>query len=258
MLMREKLNNLLRAWPSGGIRTASILRKQGISSALAHKYTQSRWIESVGRGAYKLAGESPDWRGALYAVQEECCSRFHAGGLTSMEQLGYAHYLAESRPLFLYGPPKSKLPTWLTTSKFVERLVFTPTKLFVDAPPESLQTLSAGTFSVTISTLERAALELLYHVPQKIGFSEAQEIMDGLGTLRPALLQILLEQSGSVKINRLFLYFAREARHRWYAELDQKRFNLGAGNREVVKGGVLDKEFLLTLTKPSYPAEIPF
>jgi hypothetical protein len=256
--MREKLKNLLRTWPSGVIRTVAVLRKQGISSTLAHKYTKSHWIDSVRRGAYKLAGESPDWRGALYALQEEFGSLFHAGGLTSMEQLGHAHYLAETRPLFLYGPPKSKLPTWFSTNKFVERLIFTPTKLFMDAPEESLQILSAGTFSITISTLERAALELVYHVPQKVGFSEAQEIIDGLATLRPALLQTLLEQSGSVKTNRLFLYFAREAGHIWYSKLDQKRFNLGTGNREVVKGGVLDKEFLLTLTKPSYPAEIPF
>jgi len=63
---------------------------------------------------------------------------------------------------------------------------------------------------------------------------------------------MLLESCSSVKGKRLFLYYAREASHSWYPALDRSRINLGAGKRELVKGGKLDKEFLLTVAVSPY------
>jgi len=65
-------------------------------------------------------------------------------------------------------------------------------------------------------------------------------------------MQMLLESCSSVKAKRLFLYYAREASHSWYPALDRSRIDLGAGKRELVKGGKLDKEFLLTVAVSPY------
>ncbi|CCO22703.1 type IV toxin-antitoxin system AbiEi family antitoxin domain-containing protein [Maridesulfovibrio hydrothermalis] len=46
--------------------------------------------------------------------------------------------------------------------------------------------------------------------------------MQGLGTLRPALMQALLEQCNSIKVKRLSLFLAKEASHRWFTHLSRK------------------------------------
>jgi len=71
--------------------------------------------------------------------------------------------------------------------------------------------------------------------------------MEGLTTLRPSLLQQLLEACSSIKVKRVFLYLAREAGHAWYGRLDKTRFDLGKGKRMIVRGGRLDAEFMITV-----------
>jgi hypothetical protein len=99
---------------------------------------------------------------------------------------------------------------------------------------------------------------MLYHVPQQVGFAEAVDVIGGLALVRAELMQNLLEVCSSIKINRLFLYCAREARHSWYGALEPSRIKLGAGKRVLVKGGKLDKEYLLTVSVEPYATEAQF
>lgn len=64
----------------------------------------------------------------------------------------------------------------------------------------------AGAFTVTISSPERAVLELLYHVPTLVGFDEALQLVGSMGTLRHGVMQELLERCTNIKVKRLFLY----------------------------------------------------
>ena len=256
MQKREKLNQMLQQWPAGGLRTAASLRAQGISSALLHHYAQRRWLEQVERGVYRRSGDAPGWQAALYALQKEKKLPVHAGGLTALELQGYGHYMGE-RPLFLYGPSHTRLPAWLE-GVVGRALRFAHTNFLSDAPLESLHSLAVEGVPVTASTPERGALEMLYHVPKDVGFAEALELVGGLAILRVDLMQALLESCSSMKVKRLFLYCAREAGHSWYPSLDRSRIDLGTGKRELVKGGKLDKEFLLTVAISPYAAEIHF
>ena len=256
MQKRKKLNYMLQQWPAGGLRTAASLRAQGISSALLHHYAQRSWLEQVERGVYRRPGDVPGWQAALYVIQKEKKLPVHVGGLTALELQGYGHYVGE-RPLFLYAPSRTRLPAWFEGAVGRE-LRFTHTDFLGDAPQESLHSLSVESVPVTASTPERAALEMLYHVPREVGFAEALELTGGLAVLRVNLMQALLESCSSVKVKRLFLYFAREAGHSWYPALEHSRIDLGAGKRELVKGGKLDKEFMLTVPASPYAAEIHF
>jgi len=71
--------------------------------------------------------------------------------------------------------------------------------------------------------------------------------MEGLTTLRPKLLQPLLEKCSSVKVKRLFLYMAEKAGHDWLKDLDISKFDLGSGDRALTKGGVYVSRYGLTL-----------
>jgi hypothetical protein len=77
--------------------------------------------------------------------------------------------------------------------------------------------------------------------------------MEGLTSLRPSLLQTLLESCASIKVKRAFLYLAREAGHAWYERLDKTRIDLGKGKRMLVRGGRLDAEFMITV--PGHDAD---
>jgi hypothetical protein len=106
-----------------------------------------------------------------------------------------------------------------------------------------------GAFSIKISAPERAFLESLHLAPGWVDLVECYQIMEGLTTLRPKVLQPLLEQCGSVKVKRLFLYMAQKAGHEWFRRLDVKKLNLGAGARTVTKGGVYVSSYGLTLPR---------
>ena len=253
---RNKLNQILLQWPANGLRTASFLRAQGISSSLLNHYARRRWLERVERGLYRRPGDTPGWPAALLAIQKEEGLPIHAGGLTAIELQGYGHYTGE-RPLFLYSSKHTRLPAWFKGAAN-RKVYFVPSNFLGNPKQDSLHSVVEEGISIVTSTPERAALETLYHVPRQVGFIEATEIVGGLAVVRVELMQSLLESCASVKVKRLFLYCAREAGHAWFRTLDQSRIRLGAGKRELVKGGKLDKEYLLTVASKPFATEARF
>jgi hypothetical protein len=73
--------------------------------------------------------------------------------------------------------------------------------------------------------------------------------MELLNGLRPAKVQELLENCKSVKVKRLFLYFAEKAGHSWFKYVDTAKINLGSGNRSLAENGVLVSKYKLVLPK---------
>ncbi|MPM49000.1 hypothetical protein SDC9_95727 [bioreactor metagenome] len=89
--------------------------------------------------------------------------------------------------------------------------------------------------------------ECLSLCPDDFPLSEAFELMEGLSSLRPKQVQELLEECKSIKVKRLFLYFAERAGHSWFKYIDQSKINLGSGNRSLVANGVLTPKYGLVL-----------
>ena len=65
---------------------------------------------------------------------------------------------------------------------------------------------------LVLSSSERAILELLDELPERETFHQADMLFEGLCNLSPRRLQPLLQACRSVKVKRLFLWFAE--RHR--------------------------------------------
>src|SRR3546814_16638979 len=98
--------------------------------------------------------------------------------------------------------------------------------------------------------MERAILETLEGIPRTVSFEHGAELFEGLTTLRPKLAQALLMACRSVKAKRLFLYFSGQYRHAWTRQLRADEIDIGSGKRQIVKGGELDPQFLITVQKP--------
>ena len=88
---------------------------------------------------------------------------------------------------------------------------------------------------VRYSSKERAFLELLDELPKHESFHQVDALMEGLSDLSPRRLQALLEACSSVKVKRLFLFFADRHRHAWRPKLDLAKIDLGSGKRVLVR-----------------------
>ena len=71
-----------------------------------------------------------------------------------------------------------------------------------------------------ISSPERAILEFLNELPDKQSFEHAADLFSGLANLSPRRLQGLLKKCNSVKVTRLFLWFAERYDHAWLKRMD--------------------------------------
>ena len=128
-------------------------------------------------------------------------------------------------------------------------LVVTRTSLFPGDTHEGLSEWKDREFSIRISSSERAAMEMLYLVPQKTSFEESLLIMEGLVTLRPEVVQKLLEMCRFIKVKRLFMYMAESHRHPWVEKLDLSQIDFGKGKRRIVSGGELNPKYNITVPR---------
>jgi hypothetical protein len=269
------LNWLQRSLPEGLVADAAWLEKHGYSRSLRNKYVAHGWLDQVARGVYrrpapklqKEAGqEGLRWQAVAISLQTLLGCPYTVGGRTALELQGFAHYLSgHPREIHFYGTGKP--PGWVTKLKLENRFVFhNAERLFRrEAGRAQLSKRSKGSgndllqssyvrqpwgqweWPLTMSSPERAILELLDEVPQRETFHQADVLMEGLRNLSPRRLQTLIVACRSVKVKRLFLWFAERHRHAWLKKLDRKQINLGRGKRMLVRGGKLDATFNITV-----------
>ena len=99
-------------------------------------------------------------------------------------------------------------------------------------------------------------LECLFLMPKKQELIECYQLMEGLNNLRPNLVQNLLENCTSIKVKRLFLFLAERAGHSWVKHLNIDKIDLGSGKRSIVKNGVYNSKYKITLPKELVHGEL--
>lgn len=243
----KKLNRLISSWRKGTIRTSYSLRANGYSDDLISKYAKSKWIETVGFGAYKLYGDTVNWYGAVHALQCELESTIHVAGKSALQLSGKGHNINSSlNRIILFHNDKSVLPKWFRDYKSNPVLSIKQTDKFGDTS-QFMSELTFDGISIKSSCAELAIMELLFMVPDHESLDEADNIMEGLFTLRPKFVQSLLEQCKSVKAKRLFMYLAEKHEHSWLKKINTERVEFGKGKRQVIVNGTFNKKYLITV-----------
>lgn len=243
-----KLKRLLDLHVPGTIILASWLDANGFSYDLQQRYRKSGWLESIGVGAFKRPNDNISWQGAVYSLQKQANLSVHVGGLTALSLLGYSHYIRTGiETVYLFSKLKTKLPAWFEKYAWNEPVSHTRTSFL---PTEKgLEENNVGSFQIKIASPERAILECLYLTPAKQDLLETYQILSGLVNLRPDIVQTLLNECKSVKVKRLFLYMLKKANHQWGQFLDLSQVNLGTGDRAIVRNGIYDAEYNITVPK---------
>ena len=101
--------------------------------------------------------------------------------------------------------------------------------------------------TLDMSNPERAILELMFDVPNDISFENAIQILQGMTSLSPSKLNELLLVCDNIRVRRIFLWMAERQNHPWFKKLNLENISLGSGNRVLVKGGVLNKKYKITV-----------
>ncbi len=244
--MRSKLNQMLEHWPECGVVTLRWLRSRGVDRRLADKYVQSGWLQRLGHGAYSRPGSSVDWWGAVRALQSQGL-QLHPGAMTAFELRGYAHYLAlGERAVMLFGTQGTRLPRWFENHCWSREITLVTTRVFLDLEYSTSLLRHAGVV-LEVATLEHAAFELFYLVPDRHSYGAATQVMESLTVLRPHVVQRLLETCTSVKAKRLFMHCAERFGHAWLSHLDLTAVDFGSGKRTIHPGGRLDDKYELVV-----------
>jgi hypothetical protein len=268
----SKLNQLERQLPEGLLVDAAWLTEHGFATNLRSHYVATGRLEQPARRVYRRPRGSLSWQQVVISLQTLLLRNpLTVGGRTALELQGFAHFLkgAETE-IHLYGPKPP--PTWLRTLPLKARFLyhndrnlfrnepvhFGTTSLAWEVAKNKLSDAGAATsfavqpwgqwdWPLTHSTPERAILELLDELPTRETFHQADKLFEGLASLRPRRLQKLLGDCKSVKVKRLFFFFASRHSHSWTKFVKRDEFYLGKGKRMLVRSGRLDPVFQITV-----------
>lgn len=222
------------------------LKQHGISRSHVQNYLKSGWLEPVASGVYKKPNVTISWSSALSALQYQQASSLHLAGLSSLAQQGLSHYLTLGNETVQLNSVKAiRLPQWLLSQHWP--LEVKCSKVLDQVNENDLIELAVNSQTVKASVIELAVLEMLEKVTDESSFIFAAEMFQGFTSLRPRKLQSLLERSPSIKVKRLFLFLAQYYQHPWFKRIDESKLALGSGNRQIVKGGYVDKRYLITV-----------
>ncbi len=233
----SKIRHLIILSSNYRLLTSSLLEKEGYSRQLRYKYRQNGLLLELARGIYYLAGSKLSWKDIVIALQEQLNLDVHVGASTVFSLKQKTHYLG-SGIVYLYC--NCHLPKWVYSFREFDNHQF----VFLKTNPIPDNALGMMMYEgMRVSSLERAILEQLQLVGRYETFDGSMKLLESLTTLRPKLLQQLLESCSSVKVKRMFFYIAEFLNYRWYRDLILDSIDMGSGSRRIGEGGVFNAKY---------------
>lgn len=259
MKAMNECESLEKCLPEGQIVDRAWLKARGFDRPRVDYYLRSGALQAVTRGVYRKQGPPLKWEHIVFSLQE-MGYLVHVGGRTALELQGLAHFLPLQgmQTIALYCD--RRLPTWLNRMQLSFRFEHHPLKMFKPMPTQAVTTRPFGHWDwlVSFATPELAMLEMLAEVQTEADFSTVDKFFESAVLLRPELIRELLLQCTNVKAKRLFLWFSERYTHPWKQALNATGVSLGSGKRMIIKGGVLDKHFQITVPKALANESEPF
>lgn len=203
----------MAALPRGEPLDVAFLKSKGLSPAHASHLAKAGWLEHLGRGAYKLPGDTLTRDGCLAFLMRRYPG-LHVGGKTALDWHGTRHNVSFRQTISLWGRQQVIVPAWLTS---LYPCTYQATQLFDEAldAHTGMQSLPNGHKEVVVSVPERALLELMSDIGKSVTLDEARSIVEGLHSLRPLVLEKLLEHTKRIKVVRLASMLAEDAKLPW-------------------------------------------
>jgi hypothetical protein len=226
------------------------LLQRGFSRPRVDYFLRSGKLESIAHGVYRRPGPPLKWEHVVYSLTEMGYP-VYVGGRSALELQGLAHYLPSGgvRRIDLYG--STRVPRWVLNYPAKYRIVAHTRRLFELLPRETVKPKPFGSWDwpIAYAAPELAMLELLSEVGDAADFAVADKFFEAATNFRPEILQALLRTCSQVKAKRLFLWLSNRHKHDWLQTLKTDGINLGKGKRMLVKGGVFDSTYQITVPR---------
>lgn len=247
--MATKINEINRLVPRDALLFSSWLSEHGIDRKEQTLYVRSGWLERVARGVYKFAGAEPTVYSAVASYNAQLGRQCHIAASTALDLRGYSHFIAMGKPTAcIMTEDNVKLPGWMAAGDWDMTIKYFSSSIF-GTEGLGIEKMTVDGYELTVSSPERAFMECLNMSPVQYSLMDTYYVMEMLTTLRPKLVQRLLEACSSVKVKRLFLYMAEKSGHSWFKALDLSRIELGSGQRVLASGGRYISKYLITIPK---------
>ncbi len=249
----NKLNQLLQKSNAGDLYFSSWLSENGYSDQLIKKYRDSGWLTSLSKGVMFRTGDKLRSLSMLESYNKQLKKNFHVAAHSALEFSGFNHYVPMGKPRLMIGHPKQEsVPSWMIKGDFDRTLTFFSTETFTK--PQSAQ-FNPDYPHLQASVPEQAFLECLLLAPKQYAYMDLFYIMEQLTTLRPQVLQLVLENTNNIKVKRMFLYMAEKAGHYWFNSLDTGKIGLGSAKHQLVENGVYIPKYKITVPTELYQYE---
>lgn len=245
--MATKINEISRLVPRNSLLFSSWLSDNGIDRKAQTLYVRSGWLERVSRGVYKFAGAEVTTFSALASYNAQLGKKCHIAASTALDLRGYSHFVAMGKATaYVMSEDNERLPEWMFAEDWDMTVKYFSSAIFGNEGL-GLEKMSVDGLELFLSSPERAFMECLNMCPTQYSLMDVYYVMEMLTTLRPKLVQRLLEACTSVKVKRLFLYMAEKSGHSWFKALDLSRIDLGNGQRVLSAGGKYVSKYLITI-----------
>ncbi len=247
--MATKIQKIMESNPHTDFMFGDWLSRQGLDAKGQHAYMKSGWLKRISKGVYVLNGTEPKLLHALSAYNNQLSKQCFVGAYTALELRGYSHYLSLGKPqAYLFTGRTNKLPTWMLSRNW-DMMVKYMTTSFLGEDLLGVETMTVDGYSLLVSSPERAFMECLHLPGTAASLLDLFYIMESLTTLRPKLVQSLLEICSSQKVKRLFVYMAEKAGHSWFKALKLDNVKLGTARSMVVPTGKYIAKYNMTIPK---------
>lgn len=252
ILKDSKINQLLKKGQKGGLYFSKWLREQGYSPQLLKRYRSSGWLSPLGRGVMYRTGDTLSAFSALESYNVQMDKSFRVAAHSALELWGFNHYVPMGKPVLSVASEENMPPQWMSHDLFDREFKFFSTSIFT---VPQVTTHSYLGWNLLISSPEQAFMECLLLAPRDYSYMDLYYIMEQLTTLRPDVVQFLLETTRNHRVKRFFLYMAEKACHYWFEELDVTTVDLGTHKLQSVESGVYVREYKMTVPRELYDYE---
>lgn len=246
IVAKSKINQLLSKGIQGGLYFSDYLKGKGYSSQLLERYRHSGWLTALTKGVMYRNGEKLSAVRSVAAYYAQMCRSCRIAAHSALEIFGYNHYVPMGKPTLFVTGAGTNTPKWMKMDVY-DRVIKTFSTETFRKTEQTEQTVEGVT--VLVSVPEQAFLECLLLAESHYSYMDLYYIMEQLTTLRPKVVQELLENTKSLRVKRMFLYMAEKAGHYWTSQLDTSRIKLGTSKLQLVRNGVYVPEFKITVPK---------
>lgn len=247
--MATKIQQIIRLVPQNAVLFGSWLNSQGLDAKDQYAYMKSGWLTRISKGVYRMQSATPTLMDAVASYNNQLGKRCVVGAYTALDLRGYSHYLPMGKPkAYLFTDSKSLLPSWLLNGDWDMTVKHMRTS-FLGEDSLGVESMAVEGKELPVSTPERAIMECLNLPDATSSLLDIYYIMEGLTTLRPKLVQQLLESCSSQKVKRLFLYMSEKANHPWFKALSPEDVCIGASRYMATPTGKYISKYNMTIPK---------